>query len=470
VGRLLITLLCLLAMAAGSGCTVLLGENEVPFEAPCDVGDRRCKESVRQVCNMHLEWEDVDECANALPVCTPQECLGVRQVAAGASHTCAVLTNDTVRCWGHNAHGELGDGTTISRDRPTEVPDLSDVASVALGGSDDEGFTCARMRDGTARCWGANGAAQLGSAADGPENVRPVEIPGLARVAQLSLGWKHACALSTSGEVSCWGQNTFSQAGAPGLKQEPTPVEALKGTIVEELAAGATHTCARTKAGVVCWGSNLTGQCGQSGAGLVYPPAPVAEIGSALRVAAGYYHSCATVPVPGKTGGVLRCWGRNDCGQLADGATCAAICDPGNKQSCSAVEPQTASFYPGDDLGLVDDVALGSFGGCLRQGFGLHRLYCWGRNDFVQAGTSFGTITDAGTPFVATPMPTPILRSEGVSSGAYHSCAIVDNAIGDSTVPEEAHVRDARCWGRNDNGQLGNGSTDTGQVVGVKWQ
>ncbi|MEI8255772.1 MAG: hypothetical protein WCJ30_08880, partial [Deltaproteobacteria bacterium] len=135
------------------------------------------------------------------------ECLslsdgGQQGPAACDGHTCARMSDGTVRCWGFNGSGQLGDGTVIPRASPAAVPGLSSAASVAAGG----GHTCAVLADATVRCWGANRYGQLG---DGTTQDRPtpVAVRGLADVAALALGTEHSCARLRDGTVRCWGRN-----------------------------------------------------------------------------------------------------------------------------------------------------------------------------------------------------------------------------------------------------------------------
>jgi len=87
---------------------------------------------------------------------------GITQIAAGDASTCAVLSDGTAKCWGHNAAGELGDGTSIQSLTPVAVQGLSNVVDIALS-TDLSYYACARLRDDTLWCWGANSAGQLGN-------------------------------------------------------------------------------------------------------------------------------------------------------------------------------------------------------------------------------------------------------------------------------------------------------------------
>ena len=187
---------------------------------------------------------------------------GARDVAAGDAHTCALLSNGTVRCWGANTQGQLGDGSTDARTGVVNVSGLTDVVSLSAGSR----FTCASRANGTAWCWGVNTYGQLG---DGTTMRRtlPTQVSTLANVATISAGFSslygHVCAVTTTGEAWCWGDNRYGQVGdGTTMNTRLTPVRVL--TDVSAVAVGGgDHTCAvLTDAGVRCWGHNTNGQLG----------------------------------------------------------------------------------------------------------------------------------------------------------------------------------------------------------------
>jgi alpha-tubulin suppressor-like RCC1 family protein len=156
----------------------------------------------------------------ALRVDAPAAMVGV---AAGVSHTCAWTAAGELSCWGTNVRGELGDGTTTPRDRPTRVALPGPVATVAAGSH----FTCALLTDGRAHCWGAGTQGQLG---DGTRRDRPTPAPvdGLADLADLTAGLAHACARTRTGDVWCWGQGASGQLGQ-GVEQAHAAPIAVAG-------------------------------------------------------------------------------------------------------------------------------------------------------------------------------------------------------------------------------------------------
>jgi alpha-tubulin suppressor-like RCC1 family protein len=131
-------------------------------------------------------------------------------IAAGEAHSCAVLADGGVACWGANEAGQLGDGTTTDRHTPVAVVDLKHVVEVAAGGH----HTCARMNDGSVACWGSNYFGQLGDTSLGSSS-RPVRVAAVADATRLALGRFHSCAVRASGDVVCWGEEQSYWTGRP---------------------------------------------------------------------------------------------------------------------------------------------------------------------------------------------------------------------------------------------------------------
>ena len=163
--------------------------------------------------------------------------------AGAAAHTCALLDDGSVWCWGYNGHGELGDGTAWDRARPVAVAGLPAARSVAAG----VGFTCATAVDGRALCWGQNDLGQLG---DGTtvDRVTPAPVTGLAGVRTTAAGPDAACAVLETGEVLCWG--TLGDAGGAPMAVTGLPAAAV------DAAVGDYSACAILTTGEVwCWGT-----------------------------------------------------------------------------------------------------------------------------------------------------------------------------------------------------------------------
>jgi alpha-tubulin suppressor-like RCC1 family protein len=167
------------------------------------------------------------------------------------------------------------------------------------------------------QCWGVNASGQLG---DGTTvgRLTPVPVTSLSSGVQaIAVGGLHSCALTTAGATQCWGSNVFGQLGDDTTISRTTPVPVIGlGSGVQAVAAGDTHTCAVTMTGALrCWGSNILGELGDGTTIQRLTPVAVTGSGSGVQaVAAGRHNTCAL-----STGGVVLCWGRNDAGQLGDG-------------------------------------------------------------------------------------------------------------------------------------------------------
>lgn len=184
-------------------------------------------------------------------------------LAAGYDHLCAVRTDGTAECWGENRAGQIGDGTVGgTRPNPVDVSGLTDLAGIAAG----RDHTCAWDRAGSTWCWGSNSEGQLGTGGfDNAPAPTSVEVPG--PVASMSLGRSHSCAVGVDGTAWCWGSNESGELGdgTTTWRQRPTAVEGVGP--IQHLAAGGdrfhNHSCAITSTGQPrCWGENRFGAIG----------------------------------------------------------------------------------------------------------------------------------------------------------------------------------------------------------------
>ncbi len=243
---------------------------------------------------------------------------GVRAIAAGSYHTCAVTEAGGVKCWGTNENGQVGDGSVQRRSIPVDVVGLAGGIQALSAGI---GHTCALTIGGGVKCWGANGTGQLG---DGTNITRltPVEVVGSASgVRAIGVGSLHSCAVTASGAAQCWGQNNSGQLGigprSYPYPATPTDVVGLQSGVVA-ISGGDQHTCAILSGGAVqCWGNNEYGQVGDGTTTNRFTPIDVVDLqGGGTGVSAGIYHTCAVTDVGG-----VKCWGLNRSGQLGDGTT-----------------------------------------------------------------------------------------------------------------------------------------------------
>lgn len=243
-------------------------------------------------------------------------------IAAGATHSCAVLSDGTVNCWGANDQNQLGEGDNDPSPVPIAVSGISSATAIASGTF----HTCALLSNGTVSCWGNNSDGSLGDGNENPTAV-PVAVSGLSNVIAIAAGTNHSCALLSNGTVWCWGQNGHGQLGNGMNNPSSVPVQVSGITNATTIAAGWAHTCARLSTGAVsCWGYNNYGQLGNGTAGASTGtgtdsnnPVPATGISTATATTGGAEHSCALL-----TTGGLDCWGYGVDGELGNGANAIA--------------------------------------------------------------------------------------------------------------------------------------------------
>ena len=170
------------------------------------------------------------------------EIYSATSVACGVCHTCASLTNGTVMCWGNNSQKQLGldNGLINVPTAPTAVPDISDVTSVAANSY----HTCALLTDGTIKCWGYNANGQIGVGSSENSISTPTAVSGITTATSLGVGMSHTCAVLLSGGVLCWGKNDNGQLGdgTTTNRLTSTPVSGINSAT--SVGAGNFHTCA----------------------------------------------------------------------------------------------------------------------------------------------------------------------------------------------------------------------------------
>jgi len=246
------------------------------------------------------------------------------QVDASYLFTCAVKGDGTVWCWGYNNYGQLGDGTTTQRNAPVQVSGITTAVQVAVSDSYDYGFVCAALSNGKINCWGYNGHGELGNGGTANSYI-PVEVSGITDAKEVDCGFYHCCARLATGAVKCWGYNNYGQLGdtTTTTRTSPVQVSGLTSGAVD-IGVGAEHSCAVMSDGTVkCWGYNGYGECGDGTTTTPRTtPVQVLNINNALRVDAFYGYSTFT----GSTCAVLsnnkaKCWGYNGYGKLGDGTT-----------------------------------------------------------------------------------------------------------------------------------------------------
>ncbi len=237
-------------------------------------------------------------------------------VSAGRSHTCAVLSGGTVKCWGHGGYGQLGYSSsgTSSQLTPISVSDISTAISVSAV----HYHTCAILSGGTLKCWGRGSNGQLGYSSSGTSTqYTPISVSGISTATAVSAGELHTCAVLFGGTVKCWGYGYYGQLGysSSGTSSQYTPISVSGISTAIAVSAGDSHTCAVLSGGTVkCWGSG--GKLGNGSSISQYTPVSVSGISTATAVSAGNNHTCAVL-----SGGTVKCWGSGDYGQLGNGSS-----------------------------------------------------------------------------------------------------------------------------------------------------
>ena len=346
------------------------------------------------------------------------ELAGARTVAAGTSHSCAILDSGRMKCWGSGYQNLLGNGEL---DSFSTAIDTSVIAEPALALTAGKYHSCAIMAaNSSVKCWGWNGYGLLGNGTEHFQFTATDVVDLAGGVRSISAGWLHTCAVTANGGAKCWGSNTHGLLGDGTATTRLSPVDVIGLTTgVKLISTGAYHTCALMIAGnVKCWGLNDVGQLGDgNGGGGEFSVAPVDVKGlteKAIGLAVGYSSTCVLT-----VSGRVMCWGYSDPGNgPRNGPT---------PKEVTGLPPDVASIGSGESFTCVR-IADGS-------------LWCWGVNNYGQLGN--GTINDSLLPVRVNALDSEV-AAFSVNIG--HGCAALKSGA-------------VKCWGWNAAGQLGDGST-----------
>ena len=397
------------------------------------------------------------------------------QIATGVGFSCLLSRDGRVLCWGDNALGQLGasgrgrsencTGEAYQQEvefpgrcdaEPRVVTGLDQVRQLALGHS----HACALRRDGSVWCWGSNWQGQVGVGKDARVTAAcrddvacartPLLVPGI-RARSIAAGGATSCAVLESGQVACWGDAGFAQIAKATDRctvsnlpcaLTPVPIDGVAG--VSQVAVGVWHVCALQRDGrVLCWGGNKHGQVGVSRKSsarcfhdysCVHEPATVPGV-RARQVVTGAFHSCAL-----EADGHVKCWGRDDGGQLGAGTADEQCASPFPDM------PYPCTSTPRSVQGLTRVTRLAAGGTCAINDDG--HLLCWGSDVFGQLGVGGA----AGRCRINGGEELPCSRA---------AVTVADAGLVTAAASSGLHVCAVRrddgllCWGANDRAESG---------------
>lgn len=387
------------------------------------------------------------------------------EVSVGSYSTCAIGTTGSLWCWGFNDYGQLGDGTWADRNIPNQVPGMeSGVETVSGGGI----HTCAKKSDGTIWCWGGNANGQLGI---GSTTIKysPQQVGSGSDWSLVAALGNHSCGIKSDNSLWCWGNNGNGQLGDGTNTQQTSPTQVGTDTDWTSVDGGGWYTCGTKSGGTIfCWGGNDLGQLGNGTFESMNNPTQIGEETDWEFTEGGLNQTCGL-----KSDGRLFCWGDNRYGQLGDGTgsnktsptrintdTNWVTVGGGSNYTCGAKNDGTLWCWGyrgyGHDgtpdiirniptqVGAATNWAIFDGSSGLPHTCGVQNdgtLWCWGYNYYGQLG--IGSTTDQ---FIPTQVGSDTSWSL-VTAGTHHTCGIRN----DGTL---------WCWGYNDYGQLGIGPPD----------
>lgn len=357
--------------------------------------------------------------------------VGIKQISVGSYHTCALTAQKTVKCWGYNSQGQLGDvrssasmlAPVLQTLVPLDVPGVADVKQL-ISAIDR---TCVVTELNVLKCWGANAYDSLGDSSGGTtRSLIPLDVAGYEFATFVDVQYANACISTANGQASCLGGNYFGQLGNGTTGESIVPQQVQDLLTYSKVVTGRSHACAISGNSLKCWGFNAFGQLGSGRAEYSLPyPVTVSNLTGVKDVAIGQRHTCALM-----NDGTVKCWGNNSSGELGLGDT------------TNRTLPETVVGL----TGIKQIVAEGART-CVVTATDL--VKCWGEN-----------INGAGADSISSNVPFEMPGLGGIKqvSIGNHNCAVTLTGA-------------VKCWGANSDGQLGNGTKATStvpvQVIGL---
>lgn len=436
----------------------------------------------------------------------------IKDIATTATHTCAILANGKIKCWGGNWYGQLGDGTTEDSNLPVYVLDINNAEKLYLDGYYS---SCALLEDKTIKCWGQNDFGQLGDGSDIDNQSEDCEqfdewsygcsvprvVVGINNATDIVYNGYFGCTLLEDKTVNCWGYNYYGQLGNGTTSNSSVPVEVTGIDNAIKISIGVTHACALLEDKTIkCWGYNETGALGNGDFDSSSTPDSVLNIDNAIDISLGSNFSCALLEnktincwglgADGQLGnggtdnsnipvlvsginnavsfsdkqntavidfksyecallddGKVKCWGKNFDGELGNGesetysATPTYMCESGAGENCVPQTNISKLYVNAGEEGSNTCVLLND-----------NTMKCSGNNYYNQLGNNDVCSDCYGSCCVN---PTTVYNLSNIykstTTYGYANCVILKNG-------------DVKCWGYNAYGQLGDGTTEEREI------
>lgn len=393
----------------------------------------------------------------------------IKSISANSSSTCVIFANHKLKCWGDNFDGQLGYDNTTDQGKLSgdmlALPFVNlGVGNTAKSVSRGSQHTCAILNDNRVKCWGAGNAGQLGydsiaaigKATGDMANLATINLGAGHTAKAISAGGTHTCAILDNNAVKCWGDNLNGQLGyddtmdrgdSAGDMAALTTVDLGAGRTAKAISAGLQYTCALLdNNSIKCWGNNNSGQLGQDDTINRGDAATVGHTMAALlpvdlgvgrtakSVSASVFHTCAILD-----DNTVKCWGGNANGQLGYDDIITRGDDPRDMSLLSTVNLGVGRTALALSITEMFTCAM----------LDNHQVKCWGDNSWGQLGYDDTTTRGRNTGDMAALLPINLgagMTAKAISVGGFHTCVILNTSA-------------VKCWGENTFGELGYGDT-----------